>query len=394
MNLRSLFVNCAMVAVIALSAENSGFCGEWGFGIENKEGAEWRLSDDGILTISGKGAIMDCNPAKGLSGGFSPISSAIRNLSSVSVIFEDDITSIGSYFFFHLDGMKDKYDLAQMPSSGNYDPRSNDSFKSITSVKLNSTLCWIGDFAFYGCSNLTEIDFEKPTTLRIGPRAFGKTSIKKMFIPDNVILETTSLVRCPLEQVIITNPEPSTEKAYIGEYKPSDARYDKFYKDPDVTTVTDVYVPDVEAYAKWEPMPKPMLKEGKYSLEDAKLGNITIACNIPGYEASTNYQFDQLTEGRHTVSIPVKFTGEREFETTVKYTYTVGDASTSINNIEGDGFSVKISDGMIVVSGNSEPIVIFNITGQKVYEGAENRIQLPSGIYFVNCGGKTIKTKL
>ena len=155
-----------------------------------------------------------------------------------------------------------------------------------------------------------------------------------------------------------------------------------------------MYVPDVDAYGAWEPTPKPMLREGKYSLDDAALGNITIASNIPGYEASTDYQFDQLTEGRHTVAIPVKFIGERVFETTVKYTYTVGDASTSINNIEGDGFSVKILDGMIVVSGNSGPIVIFNITGQKVYEGAETRIQLPSGIYFVNCGGKTIKTKL
>ncbi|MCM1332746.1 MAG: leucine-rich repeat domain-containing protein [Bacteroides sp.] len=365
----------------------------------------WALSDDrGTLTFSGEGTILDCSPFSSSAGmysyssyhGYNQIIKVLGPLKfpyyipfaddvPVSVVYKNGVISTGEGFFFSVleEGEFWKW-------GPNFDAVSDGKYDCITSVKLSRTISEISDYSFYGCSGLTEIDFGAPERVTIGNRAFGRTSIKKMFIPDNVVLKQESLMRCPLEQVIITNPVPTIEKSVIGQF----FRREGIYQQDEGEPVTDVYVPDVEAYAKWEPMPKPMLKEGKYSLEEAALGNITIASNIPGYEAATDYQFDQLTEGRHTVAIPVKFIGERVFETTVKYTYTVGDASTSINNIEGDGFSVKISDGMIVVSGNSGPIVIFNITGQKVYEGAETRIQLPSGIYFVNCGGKTIKTKL
>ncbi|MCM1332747.1 MAG: leucine-rich repeat domain-containing protein [Bacteroides sp.] len=400
MKLRLLFVGwMAILSALTLGAELSltGLCGT-----KSWSEVSWVLSDDrGTLTFSGDGKIMDPSPyAHYPLATYHGYNGIIREVSvlrfpyyipfsddvPVSVVYEDRVTSTGAFFFFSVlkEGEFWKWE------SSNFDPVPDGKYDCIASVKFSRTISEISDYSFYGCSGLTEIDFGAPERVRIGDRAFGRTSIKKMFIPGNVVLKQESLMRCPLEQVIITNPVPTIEKSVIGQF----FRREGIYQQDEGEPVTDVYVPDVEAYAKWEPMPKPMLKEGKYSLEEAALGNITIASNIPGYEAATDYQFDQLTEGRHTVAIPVKFIGERVFETTVKYTYTVGDASTSINNIEGDGFSVKISDGMIVVSGNSGPIVIFNITGQKVYEGAETRIQLPSGIYFVNCGGKTIKTKL
>lgn len=391
----------AMLVAITLSAERSGFCGDtWNttpYDPKSKENVKWRLSDDGILTIWGKGMTMDCTIS---TGSFGEITDPIHAMPSVSVtvIFEDSVYAIGPYFFAEIDhGMRDKYDISQMSSSGRYDPRIRDNPGNITSVKFNCTCDGfsIGQMAFFGCTGLSEIDFDVPLEFHIGSRAFGWTSIKKMFIPDNVILKPSSLVRCPLEQVIVTNPIPSTKKAYIGQYKPSNANRDEYYRDPDAKVITDVFVPDVGAYSAWEPTPKPMLKEGHFSIEDAALGNILIASNIPDYVATTDYQFDQLTEGQHTVVIPVKFTGEKNFETNVKYTYTIGDGSSSIDNIANDKLlAVKVIDGMVVVSGNAGNILIFNITGQKVYDGNENQIPLSPGIYLVSSGGQTIKVKL
>lgn len=387
-----------MLVTITLSAETSGFCGNiWGGSYDPKarENVKWRLSDDGILTIWGKGMTLDCSPQSGGYGGFSI--SGLSKMTSVSVVFEDSVHAVGPYFFCTVTGSKDRYDIEQMPSCDYYDPKATHSYDNITSVKFNCTCDGfsIGQMAFFGCTGLTQIDFDVPIGFSIGSRAFGRTSIKKMFIPNNVILEPASLVRCPLEQVIITNPVPTTEKAYIGEYKPSSVKNNKYYRDPDATVITDIFVPDVDAYSAWEPTPKPMLKEGHFSIEDAALGNILIASNIPDYVATTDYQFDQLAEGQHTVVIPVKFTGEKNFETNVKYTYTIGDGSSSIDNIANDKLlAVKVIDGMVVVSGNAGNISIFNITGQKVYEGNENQIPLSPGIYLVSSGGQTIKVKL
>lgn len=404
MKLRLLLVNCMMLSALISYAgyPYTGPCGaEYG-----KPSVQWTFSENGIqdkngiqvaqmvLTFSGDGNIMNCGPDvhpfyshSGYNGFYSlkftyhiplPYSTEYE----ISVVYEDGVTSTGRYFFYSPSSSRDNY------GTGNYDPLPGDRYH-VSSVKLSPTISEIGDFSFYGCLGLTEIDFEGLPQLTIGNRAFGWTSIKKMFIPDNVILKRESLMRCPLEQVIITNPVPTVEKSYIGQYGFSYG----YFQDTN-EPVTDVFVPDVEAYGAWEPMPKPMLKEGRYSLEDAALGNITIVSNIPGYEASTDYCFDQLEEGIYTVSLPVKFTGEKEFETTVKYTYTVGNPSTSINNVTNNGFSVKSSGDMIVISGNTEPIVIFNITGQKVYEGTENQIRLPQGMYLVNTGGRTVKIKL
>ena len=302
------------------------------------------------------------------------------------------VTSTGEFFFLSV------VEDGEFCEWGPYfDPVPDGEYDCITSVKLSSTISEIGDYSFYGCVGLTEIDLGEPERVIIGDRAFGRTSIKKMFIPDNVIIKRESLMRCPLEQVIITNPVPTIKKSFVGQFfkrKEPNVYEGLIYLQDESAPVTDVYVPDADAYSAWEPIPKPMLKEGKYSLEDAALGNITIASNIPGYEASTDYLFDQLDEGVYTVWLPVKFTGERDFETTVKYTYTVGNPPASVDNVANDSFSVKASGGALVVSGATAPVAVFNMTGQKVYEGKENQIVLPGGIYVVTSGGRTVKIRL
>ena len=395
MKLRLLFFGWTVIfSVLTLGAQTvlTGPCGGGG-----GRRVYWVLSDDrSVLTFSGDDTIINLGwyaryPFQSYHGYngvgdraamlFNPI--PFSDDVPVSVVYEDGVKSTGEAFFFSQKGENYVHWL-------NVDVETDGKYDCITSVKFGRTINKISSLTFYGCAGLTEIDFGGPEQVTIGDRAFGRTSIKKMFIPNNVILEKESLMLCPLEQVVITNPVPTVEKSYIGQifYR------NGIYQQDEGVPVTEVYVPDADAYSAWEPTPKPMLKKGKYSLDDAALGNITIASNIPGYEASTDYRFDQLDEGVYTVWLPVKFTGERDFETTVKYTYTVGNPLASVDNVANDNFSVKASGGALVVSGATAPVAVFNMTGQKVYEGKENQIALPGGIYVVTSGGRTVKIRL
>jgi len=386
---RAILVVSILFTALNMSAIYEGRCGNTPIDISLREKVKWILDDDGILMIYGDGATLNCHPL----GGFIP-SFHRHNDKIKSVVFKEGIEDIGSFFFFQFERGNSMIhpDPSQRPSE-NYDefiPLTNTHYSNITSITLCDGLS-IQTYAFGSCSNLAEIEFDGLNDVNMGAYIFTGTAIKRLFIPKTgVSFGTRSFMRCPLEKVIIAKPAPDAEEGYIGEYV-LDLRT-KEYRYKEGLTPPDVYVPDVEAYKLWKPTPQPMLKELIYSLENAENDNIRIESNIPGYEASTDYVFDQLTLGQHTVNIPVKFTGERTFETDVTYTYSITpDGEASIDNIETESITVIPGKGMVTVSGNSSVISVFNMTGAKVYEGIENCILLPSGIYVVKTGNTTVK---
>ena len=117
-------VNTAYAAETA----NSGTCGD---------NVTWRLSDDGVLTISGTGAMQDYNSD---SGPWASFSSQIK-----SVTIERGVTSIGRYAFYYC--------------------------KELTSVTIPDSVTYIGSYAFYGCSALTSVTIPGSVT-RISDYAF------------------------------------------------------------------------------------------------------------------------------------------------------------------------------------------------------------------------------
>lgn len=384
---RAILVVSILFTALNMSAIYEGRCGNTPIDISLREKVKWILDDDGILTIYGDGATLDCDPL----GGYNP-SFRTHNDKIKSVVFKEGIEDIGSFFFFQFKGYMYDPDPTQRPSY-NYDefiPLTNTHYSNITSITLCDGLL-IQTYAFGSCSNLAEIEFDGLKNVEMGAHIFTGTAIKRLFIPKTgVSFGTRSFMRCPLEQVIIAKPVPTEEEGYVGEYEFDSKTNGYIYKEG--LTPPDVYVPDVEAYKLWKPTPQPMLKELTYSLEDAATGNLKIESNIPGYEVSTDYVFDRLTLGQHTVTIPVKFTGERTFETDVTYTYSITpDGEASIDDIETEKITVTPGKGVITISGNSSVISVFNMTGAKVYEGLENCIPLPSGIYVVKTGATTVK---
>lgn len=140
---------------------NTGTCGN---------SATYSIDDEGILTISGNGAISD------YAAGENPFA---NNDQIKKVVIEEGITHIGNYAF----------------SSCYY----------IQSIELPEALTGIGEFAFENCTSLTSISIPDSVT-SIGQYAFSGTALKSVVIPESVvILDTNSMfMNCKeLESVIL-----------------------------------------------------------------------------------------------------------------------------------------------------------------------------------------------
>lgn len=102
-------------------------------------GTDWTLSDTGVLTVSGSGAMFDYGSKN------APWASYKAQIKTV--VIAEGVTSIGNCAFYE--------------------------YASITGVSLPSTLTKIGDHAFYACKALTEITV--PASVNsIGAYAFRK----------------------------------------------------------------------------------------------------------------------------------------------------------------------------------------------------------------------------
>lgn len=151
-----------------LAETNTGFCGD---------NATWSLSSDGVLTISGTGAMTDYDSEYN-----TPWNS--QKSSIQKVVVETGVTTIGTNAF--------------------------NNFIALESVSLPSTLTAIGNAAFYNCTSLKAVTIPEGVTsigtdtfkncnqlaeivlpdsmISIGGHAFDRCSaLEKIELPDNVI---------------------------------------------------------------------------------------------------------------------------------------------------------------------------------------------------------------
>ena len=154
---------------------NTGSCGE---------ACTYRVTDDGVLRISGNGAMDNFNPDSPPEPGWESNSSLITK-----AVVDEGITTIGSFAFFDL--------------------------KNLTEVELPvSSLTKIGGYAFAGCTSLASISIPE-SVMSIGHNAFsGCTSLTSASIPKGVTnIDTYAFSSCS-SLTAISIPESVTSIGY------------------------------------------------------------------------------------------------------------------------------------------------------------------------------------
>ena len=161
---------------------DSGNCGADG------DNVTWTLYEDGEIVISGSGEMKDYVKDSGISN------SPFTEPTAKYITIKDGVTSIGSYAF---------------DSAGYCD-------NNITKVIIPNSVTSIGEFAFYGCSNLETINIPDNVT-SIGKSAFsGCSNLASITIPDGVtIIKEKTFYHCSnLTEIII--PDSVTTIEYMS----------------------------------------------------------------------------------------------------------------------------------------------------------------------------------
>ena len=156
---------------LSANAKSSGTCGP---------NLKWLLTDDGVLTISGKGRMYDYSDR--YIGGLLDDRAPWRGFFVKRIIIGDGVTRIGEYAFYNCSSTS-----ITIPNSvtriGEY---AFYGCSSLTSVTIPNSVATIGNSAFSGCSSLTSVTIGNSVTT-IGQEAFsGCSSLTSVTIPNSV----------------------------------------------------------------------------------------------------------------------------------------------------------------------------------------------------------------
>ena len=181
----------------------------------------WKLSSNGVLTISGKGSMVDYRMMDG--GG--PWCEYLENIKSV--IIEDGVTGIGDLAFYKCTNIvsvsiPDSVELigtgafrectslksVKVPNCSIH--MGSDIFANCTSLKhveLLDGIEYIQWNMFYGCSSLTDIDLPDSVLVISSGAFFGCSSLKEITVPNSVTqIRDAAFADCAnLRTVIIPN---------------------------------------------------------------------------------------------------------------------------------------------------------------------------------------------
>ena len=139
----------ALLMGLSANAEESGRCGP---------NLKWHLTNNGVLTISGKGKMYDYSVR--YNGGLWDHSTPWGGFVVKRIIIGDGVTTIGEYAFSYC--------------------------RSLTSVTIPNSVTTIKEYSFSDCSSLTSVTIPNSVTT-IGRDAFVRcTSLTSVTIPNSV----------------------------------------------------------------------------------------------------------------------------------------------------------------------------------------------------------------
>ena len=167
-----VMVDCVDNGIVLYSSNivASGTCGAEG---NNGDNLTWILDDEGVLTISGTGAMAN----------WENDSPWHENQDIKSVMIEDGVTSIGHNAFFRCSG------LANITFPNSVKSIGVNAFygcSGLTSIKIPNSVTSIGEGAFYVCSGLTSIKIPNSVTSIETWMFYGCSGLTSIKIPNSV----------------------------------------------------------------------------------------------------------------------------------------------------------------------------------------------------------------
>ena len=329
----------SLLPATALAADivDSGTCGAEGDG----SNLTWTLDSDGVLTISGTGAMKEYDPYKApWYGSSSRVKSAViaEGVTSIggkafldctsltSVTIPDSVTSIGKQAFMYCTSLTG----VTIPDSVTSIGSSAFSYcKSLTSVTIPNSVTSIGGQTFMSCSSLTSVTIPNSVTSIGGCAFMDCSSLTSVTIPNSVTsIGEYAFYNCTsLTSVAI--PDSVTS---IGEYA--------FYNCRSLTSVT---IPDSvtsigdDAFSNCKSLTSVTIPDSVTSIGDfafsycESLTSVTIPDSVTSI---CDNAFDGCTS-LTSVTIPNSVTsiGVGAFASCTSLTsVTIPDSVTSINN--------------------------------------------------------------
>ena len=150
---------------------DSGSCGA---------NAEWKLTQDGTLYISGSGRMVDYEP---VDSGESAQPWSNHYESIKTIIIEDGITSIGEFAFGACPSITKVTIPDSVTSIGSF---AFVSCAALTDIAIPNSVTNIGDAVFLYCESLTSITIPSSVTSISKGMFFGCTSLSKVDIPNSI----------------------------------------------------------------------------------------------------------------------------------------------------------------------------------------------------------------
>ena len=207
---------------LSANAEESGTCGA---------NLKWHLTDDGVLTITGKGEMYDYSSSYKpwsynaltrviIGNGVTTIGkNAFYGCSSLtSVTIPNSVTTIGEAVFRYCSHLTSVTIPNSVTTIGGW---AFSGCSSLTSVNIPNSVTTIGESAFYGCSALTSVTIGNRVTT-IGWNAFGGcSSLTSVTIPNSVTTIVNSAFSGCSALTSVTIPNSVTK---IGDYAFSGCR--------------------------------------------------------------------------------------------------------------------------------------------------------------------------